>query len=793
MRAPRSLLALTLVLAACGSDGKGGNNPNKDAGDCPGGIDFDGDGYGYGCAAGEDCNDADAKFNVDCCFGGNVYTGCACDSAANQQPVSCFDGDPALAGVGACVVGERTCIEATNTWSACEGSVVPKYEVCDDGGDNDCDGQADEGVLTACGNCMPGCDQNAIGDGMPFPTEDDDPNVDMDGVGLDPSGDLVLDSSKIEAYFLWIANDAEGTVSKIDTRTFKEVARYASVTHSFGRLVLPTKPAGGNWTEWDGSVAPWDRDDRKEGDASVVSNGLADNRPSRTAIDFDGNCWVANRAHDDNLNLAYQPSATKIWNDVEDCFDFNGNGKIDTSTDVNGDGRIDLAATGVDQEFFAEDDECIAATVKIGTLNGKARAVAIDAGAYNIDYGGYNPGDPGRPWVGLHGDGAFVRIDLAGTKAAPSAVATRVPETGTLPSARGGSNYHQPYGAAIDSRGYVWSVNGCCDFDPELIAIDTATNTLVEQRDGTGAPIPGDYVHTLTGASGEGSYGLVVDLNDKPWVAGIYGHEIVRYDPDDGSSMAYPITAGGTYYRTRGMAIDGKGYVWAAIDRDKADSNLRSGTAVTAKVARLPADGLGSMEVYDMANGGQGQHPVGVGVDFDGHVWTVNQNSSNLSRLYIDPNTASPADDPDPGINQVTIVNYDSVNGNGTKPYTYSDFTGLSLRLVTRPSGDYAAVLQGCPGGSEAVWSAVVFDATVPLNTKVEVFVQVGNDLATLDQQPYYGPWTASPADLTMAPGPVPNGVYLRVTLRLISEDRATSPIVKSYSVQYTCPSEGIR
>ena len=139
---------------------------------------------------------------------------------------------------------------------------------------------------------------------------------------------------------------------------------------------------------------------------------------------------------------------------------------------------------------------------------------------------------------------------------------------------------------------------------------------------------------------------------------------------------------------------------------------------------------------------------------------------------------------------------------NNARPYTYSDFTGLSLRAVTRPSGLYSIAMQGCPGGTEADWRTITYDAVIPnTSTAVQVFVQIGNDLATLKDQPSYGPWTDSPINLDMAapapPAPAgqgipPNGVYLRLTFVLISEDRVSTPIVKGYNVEWLCPNEGI-
>jgi hypothetical protein len=40
---------------------------------------------------------------------------------------------------------------AGESWGACEGSVVPVGELCNDGIDNDCDGQVDEGCATCTG------------------------------------------------------------------------------------------------------------------------------------------------------------------------------------------------------------------------------------------------------------------------------------------------------------------------------------------------------------------------------------------------------------------------------------------------------------------------------------------------------------------------------------------------------------------------------------------------------------------------------------------------------------------
>ena len=104
-----------------------------------------------------------------------------------------------------------------------------------------------------------------------------------------PGGGMTDD----DAYsIIWIANSPEGTVSKIDTRTETELARYL------------TGP----------------------------NNGADD--PSRTSVNLSGDVAVTNRSG----------SVTKIASVPERCEDTNGNGVIDTST-----GAADIKPWGEDE------------------------------------------------------------------------------------------------------------------------------------------------------------------------------------------------------------------------------------------------------------------------------------------------------------------------------------------------------------------------------------------------------------------------------------------------------------
>jgi hypothetical protein len=62
---------------------------------------------------------------------------------------------PGLDGRGVCVAGQQSCLlgagNTSSDWGACESSIGPTPEVCDNGVDDDCDGQTDQGP--SCGAC----------------------------------------------------------------------------------------------------------------------------------------------------------------------------------------------------------------------------------------------------------------------------------------------------------------------------------------------------------------------------------------------------------------------------------------------------------------------------------------------------------------------------------------------------------------------------------------------------------------------------------------------------------------
>jgi streptogramin lyase len=268
-------------------------------------------------------------------------------------------------------------------------------EVCDNV-DTDCDGNADEGLLSECNDCRPTCHLRFLpqrGDAW-RPTAENSEAVAVDG----PNGPLVLSADTRQRFDAWIANFVDGKVTKLDTRDGRQLARYDSVLID-----------GRNGAE------PPD----EECDRDTLSRDTGGNCPSRTAVDLDGAVYVANRA------FGNQGTVTKIAGFEQDCIDRNGDGEIQTSRDVNGNGQIDQFSDG---EFLGQDDECLLWTVDAGGIDGIPRALAI--------------APDGTVWVGLHGESRVLQLDPSDGK-----VLQQVAVPG-----------FKPYGAAIDRDGRMWLV-----------------------------------------------------------------------------------------------------------------------------------------------------------------------------------------------------------------------------------------------------------------------------------------------------------------------------------------------
>jgi hypothetical protein len=362
-------------------------------------------------------------------------------------------------------------------------------------------------------------------------------------VGLhSPDGMLEWSGAQATLPFLWVPNDQNGTVSKVDVRTGRELARYR-----------------------------------------VSPVGYAN--PSRTTVDQYGNCWVANRQ-----------SATVVKIGLFEAGQYedrNHNGKIDTSRDLDDDGVI----SGSEELPWGE-DECVLREVIVIPGNLGTYVPGTYTGAYANDY--WNPGPRGLAidqqnnlWVGAYGSMKYYYVHgLTGTILRTVDVAPLghhpygavIDSNGILWSAswieQGGDGNllrldpttdaiseldltRPTYGLGLDNRGHLFVGNM---YDWGLSRLDVNTGTI-------------DWEKTRGSTGSESATGVAVTEDGDVWVASTGYGNVDRYSNDGVFKTSIAVGS------VRGVAVDAEGYVWALNRSDQFIHRIdpRNNTVVLSK------------------------------------------------------------------------------------------------------------------------------------------------------------------------------------------------------------------
>lgn len=541
--------------------------------------------------------------------------------------------------------------------------------------DDDCNGDIDEGVSSPCGDCSSVCviDTGEEGDDGDFDPTDDNST----GVATDPDGGITLDSSVAEIPFIWIANTAGDTASKLNTETGAEVGRYR----------------------------------------------VCDS-PSRTAVDVNGNGIITAR---------HGACVVKIAVFEADCIDGANNagttnGVIDTSRDINGNGIIDNA-----EILPLGDDECILWNVTPDGSSGDCDAAdTVGCGrAAGVDA-------DGDVWVGFWNSSRLYELDgLTGTTKTIHQLTNR------------------PYGLAIDGDQNIW-----------VASRNNSSITLVDSNLG--------QVDTWAPPDGT-PYGLALDPFGGVWVATSSAGGVQRFDPSGNNGLGSFTYGSGDLGRGygRGMAVSVKRDSEGEVIESKVyvghhswdNGGCNDATSRMISVFNIDPVTKAVTQGTPISLGTTTRGPVGVALDSENNLWTVNQCTSTATKIDTDT--------------QVITGEYPV----GLGPYTYSDMSGYALKTITAPSGYYRQIYNGWPG-SITLWDKVIVDATLPGNgiTRLEIRYRTADTEVELSSAAWVGPFGPYPPDTFPLDVGV-NGNVFELEIRLITDDPAFKPTVHDISV----------
>ncbi|MBX3250579.1 MAG: hypothetical protein KF901_25605 [Myxococcales bacterium] len=491
------------------------------------------------------------------------------------------------------------------------------------------------------------------------------------------------------------------------------------------------------------------------GPAGFAGAHFAGNDPSRTSVNTMGDAYVGNRNGNRITRISVLGAA---------CPDTNGDGVVTTSRDLNGDGVISSDPAAGEMLPFGQDDCVLWSRFLDDVLPGEnlIRAVAAQ------DVEGPDGELVEYVWVGGWATNRVVKVD--GRTGEPVFV-TDSPTN--------------PYGFALDGNGKLWisgpngafagrvdttrcldaascAVDVCQASGPEGAECDTAVKARI--------PLPGFI-----------PYGITVDFEQRVWIGGYttprpdggtyvpwHGRYVPTAPPGSRWVAVHLPSLGIDFdHPVNGIAADARGFVY--------------GAGWTGGVVRIDANNPASALAVP-GTGGLGNK--GMAIDAEGKVWSVTMNNQ---AVVVQPGATLAENAVTTGVATSTVGSY-----------TYSDMTGLQLRLATNPRGYYRHLLEACEAPVTPDWDELRFEVETPAGTSVSFRVKTAESREALDALEWIAvgsvPPSGSPlsiSDALMRAGVTP-ARYLWVEVILQAERSSSTevitPRVLGFDVSYSCP-----
>lgn len=641
----------------------------------------------------------DNGFDDDC--DGRIEESCECEKG---PPISCYGGPPDTVGVGVCRAGLMQCAPGAiasqdGLYTECRGWVGPRVEECN-ALDDDCDGVVDENPSdgNACGYCgrLPNEECDSV-------DNDCDGEID-EGVknACGGCGDIAPESCD------GIDNDCDGFADEglvnfcgecgisCFSRTFDDAEDWErGAGHGAVRLNLvppPGQPDDLTLATTERAVDPvlWVSATNDETVVKINTRNcdIIDeyptfgSHPSRTAVSLDGSLWVGNRG----------------FRDADD---------VGTGNAVHLDPQGNL----------------ICRANVTGTGSAAVRAVTLDQN--------------GDAWLGSWDKRTIYRV--SGWEVEPGNAIDGMPTCRILQEVPLASN---PYGAAVDSRGFLWTSG----IGGDVTKIDTRDGTVVAVVPRNGYIQEGETRRALSPSW----YGMAIDMRDNVWY-GVWGSNeglVARVDGKTHEVQYFSTQRAG---QTRGMAVDFEGNIWAAGWGGRA-------------IFKFSPDGE-LMHTIDV-----GDSIVGVAIDADGQVFGV---SSNRAYRY---STSPP---------------YRELCRTEGLPtlYTYSDMTGMQLLNITVRNGRWTVPVDG--GHPDVRWDSLEWNGEIPEGATIEARVRTAPSQEELDRAAWSQRMFGVPA-IVPDPNPVtgftPYNRWIEIEASLSYQNDEVRPILTDLTVNWQRP-----